>query len=118
MKILLAITLSLLSTFAFAQPPALGADCGAGATISGSIHAGKVTLGTGVDQSDTCTLTWAAQPKAPSCAAGVEAVSDGTGNAGPRTTTTTTTTLVIAFDDKGHGYFEPGYVVSYLCVAP
>src|SRR5206468_1140402 len=58
-----------LPSVSFAAPPAVGPDCGTGASIVGSDSAGKVTLGTGANPK-VCTLVFAStQATAPACVA-------------------------------------------------
>ena len=61
LTVLLTGTALLLWSGTSFAAPALGADCGAGASIVGSDSAGKVELGTGAR---TCTLTHDARPGA------------------------------------------------------
>lgn len=114
LRITLAIVVSLFCSLANAAPPILGADCGIGATITGSKNAGKVIIG---DNSDGCTLyfSW---PKTPSCSATLESTLDPGGSVYPHAlgTITTNTTLFIS-DSAGYvPSLQSGYVIAYLCV--
>ena len=95
---------------AFAAP-ALGVDCGAGASIMGSDSAGKVMVGTGVT---TCTLTFTIPAlNAPACAAVDE--TNGGGHPAPVGTRSTQTTLLLDATVPSGVVLAPGDVVSYIC---
>src|SRR5206468_979419 len=90
MVLLVGAVLLLWPPPSFADPPTVGPDCGAGASIVGIDAAGKVTLGTGA--SNTCTLAFtSAWMRAPSCSAVNE--TNGGGDPAPIGAVTTTTTL-------------------------
>ena len=97
------------SAVSFAGVPTIGPDCGtAGAAIVGSDSAGKVTLGAGVG---TCTLTFnVPYTNPPACSATNE--TNGGGHAVGVGTRTTNATLEM----DGMYPWNPGDVVSYLCV--
>ena len=105
--LLTGTALLLWSDTSFAAP-ALGADCGAGASILGTDSAGKVEIGTGAR---TCTLTFTLPPlNAPACTATNE--TNGGGRPVMVGVRTTQTTLVMDPLDP----WNAGDVVSYLCV--
>jgi hypothetical protein len=109
--LLMAAALLLSPSTSFSAAPALGPDCGAGASVVGSDSAGKVRLGTGVR---TCTLVFASTfPTAPACAATNE--TNNGGSPAPVGARSTTTTLVI--DGAASTALGDGDVVSYICVS-
>ena len=114
MRTILILSLFLISSAAFAQPPVLDAGCGAGASIVGTSKAGKVTLGDveslGVDTA--CVLTFdTAFGKVPSCLAGVEPVD----NHAPQPIGTVSSKTDLVIEGK---FLANGTVIAYLCVAP
>lgn len=117
----LAIALFLFSTFAFAAPPTLGPDCGAGATIevTSSRDAGKLVLGAGTfGYYDGCTLTFSwPGGKAPSCFAMLEqSAIPGEVDPGPYSTVTTGTTLFISNVSTHTAAMQPGFKIAYGCI--
>ena len=108
--ILLVLVLMLWHDTSFAAP-ALGANCGAGATISGSDLAGKVTIGAGTVS--VCALTFAsAFANAPACTG----MNEGSGGRpGPVGAKSTTTTLLLDGTAR-NGSLAEGDVISYICV--
>jgi len=97
---------------AFAAP-ALGVDCGSGASIMGSDSAGKVMVGTGVT---TCTLTFTIPAlNAPACAAVDE--TNGGGHPAPVGARSTETTLLLDATVPSGVVLAPGDIVSYICAS-
>ncbi len=105
--ILAAMVLLLWSAESFAGTPTLGPDCGAGASITGSDSAGKVTLGT---SPSSCTLTFGVPyPNAPACEATNET------NGGGYSLAVGTKTTVSTLDLNSSMSWSAGDVISYLC---
>ena len=101
----------LVCAAAAAAAPVIGSDCGAGASIVGTDSAGKVTLGAGARDTNTCTLTFASPAaNAPACVANNE--TNGGGYSVPVGTKSTTTTVLIG----GARPWSDHDVIGYVCV--
>jgi hypothetical protein len=94
-----------LSATAFAGTPSLGAGCGAGASITGSDTAGKVTLGS---NSGVCVLTFStAFANPPACMAMNE--TNGGGHAVAAGLRTSATQLMVDVP------WADGDTIAYIC---
>ncbi len=113
--LVLAGAILLLGPGTASAAPALGADCGAGASIMGSNSAGKVMVGTGVT---TCTLTFTIPSSflnAPACMAVDE--TNGGGHPAPVGARSTETTLLLDATVPSGVVLAPGDIVSYICAS-